>query len=135
MAKILVADDTDALRRLLTTFLASEGHQVLTAANGAEALALAERERPDLILLDVVMPLVDGFEALRLLRSHGPTKETPVIMLTVKDSEEDIARGWKLGADFYLTKPFEVRQLLSVVRNLLTKEPAPQSPAAPAPDS
>lgn len=135
MAKILVADDEHVLRRLLATSLRSDGHEVFTARNGAEALYLAEQERPDLILLDVLMPLVDGFEALRLLRGHGPTEKTPVVILSVRDSEEDIAKGWELGADFYLTKPFEIRELLSVVRSLLAKEPAPESPPEPAPHS
>jgi DNA-binding response OmpR family regulator len=126
MAKILVADDEEALRRLLASCLEAEGYELITARNGAEALSLADSQKPDLIILDVVMPLIDGFEVLRLLRKNSVTEDAPVIMLTVKDAEQDIARGWELGVDFYLTKPFELQELLSVIRSLLAREPVPE---------
>jgi two-component system phosphate regulon response regulator PhoB len=135
MGKVLVVDDDAALRHMLHFFFELNGYQVLTAENGAEALSLADKERPDAIILDLVMPLMDGFEFLRLLRKNPATRDIPVIVVSVRDTEEDIARGWELGADFYLTKPFRLSELFSVVRNLTAAQPTPEQGSEPPSDS
>lgn len=117
--KILVVDDDLELLRLIAFTLRQSGYLVLEAQDGQEGLAVAARELPDLVLLDVNMPRVDGFELLERLRSTGST--VPVLMLTVRSSEEDQVRGLDLGADDYLTKPFSPRTLLARVRALLRR--------------
>src|SRR5690348_13326341 len=100
---ILVVDDEPAIVRLVRARLQADDYTVLTAANGEEALRLAENERPDLIVLDVMMPDMDGFEVLRRLRQ---TSQVPVIMLTARVSDSSKLRGLQGGADDYMTKPF-----------------------------
>jgi len=134
MAKILLVEDDADLLRLLQFSFGEQGHSMLAASNGAEALSLADQERPDLIILDIIMPLMDGFETLRLLRRNPPTSNIPVIVITAKDDTEDIAKGWALGADFYLTKPFQLAELLSVANSLLAKEQAPEETQESAPE-
>jgi len=125
--KILVVDDDLELLRLIAFALRQAGYLVLEAQDGPSALALFERERPDLVVLDVNLPRLNGFEVLKKIRAASGT--TPVMMLTVRTTEEDQVRGLDLGADDYLGKPFSPRTLLARVRALLRRvgveRPAP----------
>ena len=124
MARILVADDNDEIRQLLETIMTSEGHKVVSAANGQEALDLMMAHAPDVLILDVMMPVMDGYSVLREMKAAGMRDTTKVLVLTAKTSEQDWVRGYKLGADQYLTKPFEVDELVASVQGMLkmTKE-------------
>jgi DNA-binding response OmpR family regulator len=106
--RILIAEDDPSSRELLRRFLESKGHEVLLAANGLEALERFGSEGADLVLLDVMMPKLDGWAVLREVRKGS---SVPVIMVTVKDATEDKVRGLELGADDYVTKPFDLREL------------------------
>jgi DNA-binding response OmpR family regulator len=119
---ILVVDDEPRMRRFMHMNLDLEGYRVIEAENGLEAVNRVRDNLPDLVLLDVMMPELDGFEALRLIRE---TSNVPVIMLTVKDEEEDRVRGLELGADDYVTKPFSPRELASRIKAVLRRSEMP----------
>jgi DNA-binding response OmpR family regulator len=119
--KILVVDDEAVLVETIAYNLQQAGYQVITAADGASALEVARRESPDLILLDLMLPEMDGLEVCRLLRREGSTAATPIIMLTAKGEEIDKVVGLEVGADDYVTKPFGRRELLARVRALLRR--------------
>ncbi len=127
--RILVVDDEPRMIRFIQMNLELEGYQVSQASNGFEALNKVRDELPDLIILDVMMPDMDGFETLRLLREISAV---PVIMLTVKADEEDKVRGLELGADDYITKPFSPKELSSRVKAVLRRAemPAPVEKSA-----
>lgn len=118
MSTIAVIEDEPELRELLRKELEKEGHTVVSAADGSAGLALVEREGPDLIILDLLLPGVDGLEVCRRIRR---THITPILMLTAKSTELDKVLGLELGADDYLTKPFSLRELLARVRALLRR--------------
>lgn len=122
---VLVVDDESRMVEFIAMNLELEGFRVVGAANGAEAMEKAARERPDLVLLDIMMPEMDGFETLAGLRD---TSSVPVIFLTAKSEEADRIRGLDLGADDYITKPFSPRELVSRIRAVLRRT----EPAAPA---
>lgn len=105
--RALVVDDDPPIRHLLRTVLELEGWTVLEAADGAEALAVAEAERPHGVVLDVMMPVKDGFDVLSELRQTEAGRRMAIVMLTAKSRPSDILRGTRLGADLYLTKPFD----------------------------
>ncbi|HEV8239333.1 MAG TPA: response regulator transcription factor [Thermoanaerobaculia bacterium] len=128
--KLLVVDDDPELRPLVGFALRQASYLVVEAASGEEALTLLDRELPDLMILDVNMPGIDGFEVLRRARANG--RHLPILMLTVRGEEEDLVRGLDLGADDYLTKPFSPRTLLARVRALLRRagQEAPSRPTA-----
>ena len=115
---ILVVDDETRLVGFVRMNLELEGCRVVEASNGLEALDKVRSDIPDLVLLDVMMPEMDGFEALKLIRQ---VSTVPIIMLTVKDEEEDLIKGLELGADDYLTKPFSPRELLSRMKAVLRR--------------
>ncbi len=115
---ILLVDDEPRFLSLVKAYLVQAGYQVFTAANGREALLISRQEKPDLIILDVMMPELDGYEFLRL---HRRERNTPVILLTAKVEEEDKVVGLELGADDYVTKPFSPRELTARVRALLRR--------------
>jgi DNA-binding response OmpR family regulator len=117
-AKILVVDDEKRLVALVEAYLKQEGYGVLTASNGQEALHLARQEKPDLILLDIMMPEMDGFE---FIQAHRRERDTPIILLTARVEEEDHVIGLELGADDYVTKPFRPRELVARVRAVLRR--------------
>jgi len=117
--KILTVDDDDAIRCLVRENLELAGYEVLEAVEGKEALQKIEQERPHLVVLDVRMPVMDGWQVLRTIRSNPETEDLPVVMLTVLADDANIAQGWGIGADFYLTKPFEPQQLVEIVGRLL----------------
>ena len=126
MAKtILVVDDERHIVRLVEVNLERSGYEVIAAYNGQEAVASAQAERPDMIILDVMMPRMDGFEALKELRSDSRTKDIPVIMLTAKAQDADIFKGWASGVDSYLTKPFNPRELLAFVDRIFQSLESP----------
>ena len=116
--RILVVDDEERMVRFIRLNLEHDGFQVIEAYNGLQALDHLRSNLPDLILLDVMMPDIDGFEVLRMIRE---TSTVPVIMLTAKGEEEDRVRGLELGADDYITKPFSPRELVSRVRAVLRR--------------
>lgn len=125
--KILVVDDEPRLVSLVEAYLSQEGFQVATAADGREALFVARQEKPDLIVLDLMMPELDGYEFMRL---HRKERETPIILLTAKIEEEDKVLGLELGADDYVTKPFRPRELVARVRAVLRRS-GQNRPTAP----
>jgi two-component system alkaline phosphatase synthesis response regulator PhoP len=131
MAKeqILVVEDDEDILQLLKYNLAKEGYQVTGAAAGEEALKALKLNVPDLILLDLMLPGLDGLEICRLLKREAKTSQVPIIMLTAKGEEADIVTGLELGADDYITKPFSPRVLLARVRTVLRRRqvepPAP----------
>ena len=122
---ILVVDDESRMRRFVRMNLEAEGFEVIEAENAERALLKVRDEMPDLVLLDVAMPGMDGFEALQRIREMS---DVPVIMLTVKDEEEDKIRGLDLGADDYVTKPFSPRELVSRIRAVLRRVAASEEP-------
>jgi len=123
---ILVVDDEPRMIRFIRMNLELEGYKVLEATNGLEALERVREDLPDLVVMDVQMPEIDGFEALEHIRQ---VSTVPVIMLTVKADEEDKVRGLELGADDYVTKPFSPRELSSRIKALLRRLEMPSPPA------
>jgi DNA-binding response OmpR family regulator len=115
---ILVVDDRANVRLLLEEFLSEQGFAVVTSSNGQDALEMARRARPDLILLDIMMPKMDGYEFLACYRQDY---RTPVIIITAKEEETDAVRGLDLGADDYIIKPFRMRELASRIRAVLRR--------------
>jgi two-component system, OmpR family, response regulator len=118
-ARLLVVDDEQTILELLSGSLRFAGYDVVTAASGSEAVRAAVSSRPDLILLDVMMPDGDGFEAVRRIRSAGP--EVPVIFLTARDAVADRVAGFDIGADDYVTKPFSLDEVLGRIRAVLKR--------------
>jgi len=118
--KILACDDEKNIVRLIQVNLERAGFDVITAYDGKEALHKVLHEHPDLVVLDVMMPYMDGFEVLQTLRRHAVTREIPVIMLTAKAQDADVFKGWQSGVDCYLTKPFNPAELLSFVRRIFS---------------
>ena len=123
--KILVVDDEQPIADILKFNLEKEGYQVVCAYDGGSAVELAFSERPDLILLDLMLPVKDGMDVCREVRSK---LNTPIIMLTAKDTELDKVLGLELGADDYVTKPFGTRELLARVKAHLRRQTKAQSP-------
>ena len=118
--KILAVDDERHIVRLIQVNLERAGYQVMTAFDGPEALKKVEAEKPDLIVLDVMMPRMDGFEVLKRLKAKPETSEIPVIMLTAKAQDADVFRGWSSGVSAYLTKPFNPLELITFVKRIFT---------------
>jgi CheY-like chemotaxis protein len=119
MSKILVVDDEDDVRNLLGLIFRDAGYQVISAINGKEALQKARAEKPDLIFLDILMPVMDGFEACAQLKKDPATKDIFIAFLTAKDMPQDWDRGLQSEADVYIAKPFNNERLLFVARELL----------------
>jgi DNA-binding response OmpR family regulator len=118
-ATILIIEDDATILRVVKDNCAAHGHQVLSARDGDAGLDLALNARPDLILLDLMLPRVNGYEICRAVRAEK--LETPILMLTAKGQEEDIVRGLELGADDYITKPFSIRELMARVQAFLRR--------------
>jgi DNA-binding response OmpR family regulator len=123
-SKILIADDEPNILISLEYLMKREGYEVHIARDGDEALVLLQRERPRLVLLDVMMPKKTGFEVCQALRADDALKDTLVLMLTAKGRDTDVAKGLAMGADAYMTKPFSTKELVQKVRELLTVPPA-----------
>jgi DNA-binding response OmpR family regulator len=128
MTKILIVDDEAPIIDVLSYNLKQAHYQVVVAWDGEQALSLARREQPDLIILDLMLPKLDGIEVCRALRREC---DVPIIMLTARDEEIDRVLGLEMGADDYVVKPFSVRELLARVKNVLRRT-APQAPTGPA---
>jgi DNA-binding response OmpR family regulator len=125
MAKtILIVDDNPSVRKLVIEYLTEEGFRVVQADNGRNAIFVARYEKPDLILLDIMMPEMDGFEFLRIYRKES---NTPVILLTAKLDESDKVVGLELGADDFITKPFGMRELVARIRAVLRRSNGDQT--------
>jgi two-component system, OmpR family, phosphate regulon response regulator PhoB len=127
---VLVADDEEDIRALVAFRLKRAGYEVITAADGEEALTLATTRLPDLVVLDMMMPKATGLEVTRSLRGQDETKDIPVILLTARAQEADVARGIEAGADDYVKKPFSPQDLQLRVQALLERRPAASIPSA-----
>ena len=112
MKKILVVDDDKDLVKVIKTALEIKGFEVTTAYDGEEALKETERVMPDLIILDIILPRMDGNSLCRRLKHDEKYRHIPIILLTVKSNNEDMMKGYKFGADYYLSKPFKMEELL-----------------------
>lgn len=119
MATLLVIEDEVPLRANLVRILSAEGYRVIAAADGDEGIRRVREGRPDLVICDILMPLVDGFGVLASLRSQPETAAIPFIFLTASADKEDLARGLRSGANEYVTKPFKIADLLAAVRRRL----------------
>lgn len=141
MAKVLVVDDEPSLVSTIGYNLRREGHEVVTAADGARAVEVARREQPDLVVLDLMLPKMDGLEVCRQIRQSPIThlRNVPILMLTAKADEVDKVVGLEVGADDYVTKPFSMRELLARVKAMLRRtsmdadEPAVAAPVSLGP--
>ncbi len=120
--KILVVDDEVAIVRVLRDRLETEGFEVLTAYDGLQGIEIAQKEQPDLIIMDITMPNMDGITAAKLLREKPETARIPIVMLTARGQETDEQAGYQAGAILYLTKPFSTRQLVREIRNILGED-------------
>lgn len=116
--KILIIEDEDGIIHLLNLYLRDAGYEVVVAKDGADGLAMHARERPDLVLLDIMLPALDGFEVCRRIRAWS---KTPILMLTARGDEDDRIQGLDIGADDYIVKPFSPRELVSRVRAILRR--------------
>lgn len=119
-ATVLMIDDESNARKMAKLLLGREGFRVVTAANGEEGLILAKVEQPSVILLDLIMPKMNGHETLHRLRDDQDTKHIPVIMVTARGTEHDIAASFRLGAVFHVEKPYETKDLLQKIHIALT---------------
>ncbi|MBS3995712.1 MAG: response regulator [Hydrogenophaga sp.] len=117
--KILIADDEPNILISLEFLMKREGYEVVVARNGQEAIDAILRERPALVLLDVMMPVKTGFDVCHEVRAHEAVRDTLIVMLTAKGRDTDVAKGLALGANAYMTKPFSTRELVQKVRDLL----------------
>ncbi len=124
---ILVVDDSRDTVKIMQTILAANGYTVRVAHNGMEALTQVDAETPDLIILDVMMPQMSGMEVLSRIKEGTETANIPVIMCTAKTQDSDVLDGYRLGADYYITKPFTAHQLMYGVGLLLGSESRPSS--------
>ena len=119
MKKILIADDLSEVVELVRVILEGKDYEIVDASNGKEALKKARLEKPDLVLLDIVMPKMDGLEVCRELKKDPQTQDIPVLMLTAKAQETDKEKGRKAGANYYITKPFSPSALLIKIEEIL----------------
>ena len=119
--KVLVVDDEEYIQHILNFSFGAEGYEVVTAADGEEALAKARNEKPDIIVLDIMMPKMDGYEACRKLKSDPKTKDIPVILLTAKGRDVDRKLGSEAGADDYVVKPFSPGRLIERVEGMMKR--------------
>lgn len=119
--KIVLAEDEPQIARLIEFKLKKEGYDVTWKENGEEALKAIKADKPDLILLDIMMPVMDGYEVLRRLKEDENLTDIPVIMLTARAQEKDVVKGIDLGAEDYITKPFHPAELLARVKRILGK--------------
>jgi two-component system alkaline phosphatase synthesis response regulator PhoP len=122
MARILIVDDSGTSRMMAQMALAGERYQLVTAKDGVEALEQARRHRPDLILLDVIMPRMDGFEVCQKLREEADTQNTPILMITTRGEEANVERGYEVGCTDYICKPFIPSELLEKIRLFLPRD-------------
>lgn len=118
--KILIVEDEESLLKLESILLTSKGYAVEGVADGLAAIEAVKKSRPDLVLLDIMLPQIDGFEVCRRIKSDPETSDIPVIMLTAKKSREDMARGEEVGADWYITKPFKSAMVIETIQRFIS---------------
>lgn len=123
MAKLLIVDDEIHIRDLICKYATHDGYDVITASNGQEAIELENSKHPDLIIMDIMMPVLDGFSAVKEIRK---TSQVPVIMLSARSEEYDKIYGFDLGIDDYVTKPFSVKELMLRIKAVLNRSKSPQ---------
>ncbi len=116
---VMVVDDNEDVAQIAAAYLTKHGYNVVLAGDGTRALELAVKQRPDCILLDLMMPNVSGLEVLSQLKANPSTAPIPVILVTAKSGDEDVLSGYKEGADYYITKPFSAQQLVYGIRLVL----------------
>ncbi len=116
--KVLIVDDEPNILMSLDFLMRKEGYEVFVARNGTEALESIQNHLPDVVLLDIMMPDVDGYEICRFIKSNPETKNSKVIFISAKSKESDIKKGYEIGADFYITKPFTNKQIVNKVKEL-----------------
>jgi DNA-binding response OmpR family regulator len=129
--RVLVVDDDPSVRKLLNQTLELEGYEVSTAADGEEALEELPAAQPDVVVLDVMMPKLNGLDVLDRIRRNPETSTLPVILLTAKSSKEDVWEGWQRGVDYYMTKPFDIEELLRFIEYVLEDETRPSASGGP----
>jgi DNA-binding response OmpR family regulator len=129
MARVLVIDDEQAIGHVIRLLLESQGHEVFVADDGSRGFALAQRQSPDLVILDVMMPILDGFGVLEALRRDPRTAPIPIVMLSALTGEDVEARCLELGAAAYVRKPFDSDSLLGAIGEVLEPVGAPTAPA------
>ena len=125
MAKILVVEDEPEIRILVKTILEKAGYSVVEAEDGEAALRLVNEEEPDLVLLDVMIRGIEGWEVCRRIRENEATRRLPIIMVTVRTTDEDIQRSVECGANAHINKPFDQRELLDTIKKLLGETSSP----------
>lgn len=118
MARVLAVDDDPTILRLLQVNLEMEGHEVLTAENGQSALAAIRADRPEVVLLDVMMPEMDGFQVCEAVRADPDIADTPIVFVSARAQQSDLDRGYASGADGYITKPFDPLELIETIERL-----------------
>lgn len=118
-ARILLIDDHQTMHRLLEAIVRIRGYELLCAENGRQGIALARQEKPDLILLDVMMPDMDGFKVCQYLKGQDETRDIPVLFLTARGAESDVEAGRRVGAEGFMTKPFQTMAVLNLIDRLL----------------
>jgi len=123
--KILIVEDDRDIAGMVEYNLIEEGYETISAFNGEDGVRLAKKERPDLIILDIMLPIIDGFEVCKILKKEQITSDIPVIILSAKSQETDKVVGLELGADDYITKPFSPRELIARIRAILRRGRAP----------
>jgi two-component system alkaline phosphatase synthesis response regulator PhoP len=126
--RILVVDDEIYIVHILDFSLGMEGYEVITALDGEEALEKAFESTPDLIVLDIMMPKMDGYETCKALKADSRTKDIPIILLSAKGRNVDMQTGYDVGADEYITKPFSPRKLVDRINTMLHQEDSPDLP-------
>lgn len=123
MGHILVVDDDPMVTRLVRINLELEGFQVMEAWDGSTALQMLEESRPELLVLDIMMPQMDGWQVLEKVRAQDDFKQLPVVILTAKVQDEDVLKGWRMGADGYIVKPFNPVALAETLRSVISTTP------------
>lgn len=117
--KILIADDEIRLRKVIALYMTKTGHETIEAGNGLQAVELVQSEKPDAVVLDVMMPEMTGLEATKKIRSIAEFKDIPIILLTANAREDDIKLGLESGANKYITKPFSPKELVEVIESIV----------------
>jgi DNA-binding response OmpR family regulator len=119
--QLLIAEDSPTVRRLVAAHLAADGYEVIEAADGEQALEAVRAEQPDLLVLDKIMPKLDGFDVVRELRADPDTRSMPIVMLTERTAEQDVVGGLDLGVEEYMPKPFSLHELSARIRRTLER--------------
>ena len=132
MARILIVDDSPSQLMGIRRIVEKLGHEALTAEDGAAGVEAAKREIPDMILMDVVMPNLNGFQATRSITREASTKHIPIVLVTTKDQDTDRVWGMRQGAKAYITKPFSETELADIIQQMLGDPAAPEVPVEPA---